>query len=123
MVNRITSIIIMTALMFVFTVANYVISVAAPDKAIADAAVSEMDRRNQYPLKQDQVLYTEVLHKIKSCDKVLDKENNEFYTCPDGTTVSMVNWTRDAGARKGVVTKYYNKEGKHLLQYGHPDDV
>lgn len=121
--GRSTQVIPMIIVMLFFTIGNYLISVVAPESAIAEAAVTELDKRKQYPLKQDQVLYAEVLHKLSSCTSIKDRENNEFFTCPDGTTVSMVNWTRDHGARKGVVTKYYDKDGKHILQYGHPDDV
>jgi hypothetical protein len=110
-------------MMCVFTAVNLIITKIAPDAAIAEAAVSELDKRKEYPLKEDQVLYAEVLNKIKSCSVQKDKEDNEFYTCPDGSTISIVHWTRSGGDRKGVVTKYYNKDGKHILQYGHPDDV
>lgn len=108
--------------MCVFTLSNYLITVYAPNKAIAQAAFEQLDKKEEYPKRQDQVLYAEVLNKVNSCSKVLDKEDNEFYTCPDGSTVSMVKWTRGTD-RKGVVTKYYNKEGTNLLVYGHPDDV
>lgn len=113
---------ICAGMMIAFTALNYLITVYAPDQAIADAAYEKIAERDKYPLKQDQVLYAEVLNKVKSCSVVLDAEQNQFYTCADGSTVSMVKWTRGSD-RKGVVTKYYDKDGRHLLVYGHPDDV
>lgn len=113
---------ICAGMMLTFTALNFLISYYAPNQAIAEAAYEKIAERDKYPLKQDQVMYAEVLNKVKSCSVVKDRENNEFYTCPDSSTVSMVHWTRGT-ERKGVVTKYYDKTGKQLLVYGHPDDV
>lgn len=73
-------------------------------------------------IRQDVTSYTQVLKKSETCEKVTDKEENDFYSCADGTTISMVHWTR-GGDRKGVVTKYYDKDKNLLMVYGHPDDV
>lgn len=113
---------ICAGMMIAFTALNFLITYYAPNEAIAEAARATISERDKYPLKQDQVLYAEVLNKIKSCTVVQDEEKNSFYTCADGSTVSMVKWTRGSD-RKGVVTKYYNKDAQLLLVYGHPDDV
>lgn len=73
-------------------------------------------------IRQDVTSYTQVLKKADTCEKVTDKEENDFYSCPDSTTISMVHWTRSPD-RKGVVTKYYDKDKNLLMIYGHPDDV
>lgn len=74
--------------------------------------------------RQDEPMYIAVLNKVKSenCLSTTDKENNTFYTCKDGTKVSMIHWTR-GNERKGVVTREYSPDGKLMLIYGHPDDV
>lgn len=94
-----------------------------PDSVILDAAKSTIDNR-QVPQRQNELMYTDMLNKLQldKCEKFTDKENNDFFTCPDGSKVSMINWTRDTN-RKGVVTRYYDPTGKLLLIYGHPDDV
>jgi ABC-type proline/glycine betaine transport system substrate-binding protein len=121
--------------MIAFTVMNFLITKYAPDQAIAQVAYEKLKSNSdakeaaekeakKYPLRQDQFLYAEVLNKIQNeiCSKVSDKENNDFYTCPDGSKISQVHWTRGSD-RKGVVTKYYDSTGKNVLIYGHPDDV
>ena len=74
--------------------------------------------------RQDEPMYIAVLNKVKdpSCQSTVDKEQNTFYTCADGTKVSMIHWSR-GNDRKGVVTREYDASGKLLLIYGHPDDV
>lgn len=113
---------ICAGMMIAFTALNFLITYYAPNSDIVEAARETIAERDKYPLKQDQVLYAEVLNKVKSCSVVNDEEGNKFYTCPDKSTVSMVKWTRGSD-RKGVVTKYYDKDGRHLLVYGHPNDV
>lgn len=113
---------ICAGMMIAFTALNFLITYYAPNQDVVEAAREKIAERDKYPLRQDQVLYAEVLNKVKSCSVVKDEEQNSFFTCPDGSTVSMVKWTRGSD-RKGVVTKYYDKDGRHLLVYGHPNDV
>lgn len=120
---RSTLLSVLLVFMTFFTILNYVITVYAPNQELVYAAKVKNDEIRKYPLHQDQILYAEVLNKMKTCSVVHDKEKNDFYTCPDKSTISMVHWERDGGKRKGVVTKYYDSTGKHLLVYGHPDDV
>jgi uncharacterized protein YdhG (YjbR/CyaY superfamily) len=106
-----------------FTVLNLYISQVSPEHA-QRYEQSKEEQKAKEPKRQDQVLYTEVLTKIKNeqCSSVVDKEQNTFYTCKDGTKVSMINWTRGS-ERKGIVTREYDPSGQLILIYGHPDDV
>jgi len=76
------------------------------------------------PVRQNEPKYISLLAKVKNeqCTASTDPENNTFYTCADGTKVSMIKWTRGTD-RKGVVTREYNPAGKLIMIYGHPDDV
>lgn len=134
-------------LVVVFISANYIVSVSGPEEDILKAAQMKLsaveeakkqyqeeldalkkeyeekkEQEKQYPLKNDSRMYAEVLTKMPQCTKVLDPEENEYYTCPDKSTITIVKWERNKGERKGKVIKYFNPEGTQLFQYGHPDD-
>lgn len=72
-------------------------------------------------LRQDSGDYAMVLHKLQTtCAGIKDEEKNIFYTCSDGTRVTVIHWIR--GESQGFVTRNYDKNGKLLSIYGHPDD-
>jgi len=102
-----------------FTMVNLYIYQVKPVKKYENdqKALSELVRQNE-------PMYIELLSKLQKeqCTPSTDPENNKFYSCTDGTKVSMIKWTRGSD-RKGVVTREYNPAGKLVLVYGHPDDV
>lgn len=72
-------------------------------------------------IRQDSGDYAMVLHKLQtSCTGLKDEEKNTFYTCEDGSRVTVIHWIR--GEKQGYVTRNYDKSGKLLSMYGHPDD-
>lgn len=96
----------------IFTLANYKIHNSVPRQPTPEESA----------IHQNSGLYAEVLYKIKnSCTGISDSEKNTFYKCNDGTKVSVIHWIRSE--RQGYVTRDYDKEGKLISIYGHPDDV
>ena len=108
----------------VFTVINCYIYVIAPKQDYNEQSKSLIDhieKRIPVTSRQDNALYAKVLDKMKSCNSVVDKANNTYYTCTDGSTISVISWKRQE--RKGVVTRYYDKDKNLIMIYGHPDDT
>lgn len=107
---------------FAFTSTNIYISVLKPYTASRDVVIASL--KKDEPKKQDTAGYINLLEKLKvqNCTANSDKEDNTFYKCSDGSTASMIHWTRGRD-RKGVVTREYDSTGKLTLIYGHPDDV
>lgn len=106
-----------------FTCINLYISQVSPENAERADKIAQ-EQKAKEPKRQDELMYAAVLTKLKneSCPSTTDKEHNTFYSCEDGTKVSMINWTRGTD-RKGIVTREYSPSGDLLLIYGHPDDV
>ncbi len=102
-----------------FTCVNIKINIMDVESVVQERIL----RKDDGAKRQDEPMYIAVLNKVKveQCESTSDKEDNTFYSCADGTKVSMIHWKR--GDRKGVVTREYSPEGKMVLIYGHPDDV
>lgn len=113
----------------VMTIVNYYISVVAPNSELIEIhRKTEQAKRvanGDEPVRQDERMYADALAKteLASCPDVRDAENNVFYNCKDGEKISMTRWTRSGGDRKGIVTRWYDSQGKLKMIYGHPDDV
>jgi len=101
--------------------AHYMITVKEPNKELIKQA--ERENRSFEPQHNNSGMYADVLSKIKSCDLNVDEATRDkFYSCPTGEKITQINWTREQGKRKGVVTRYYDAKGDLRLIYGHPDD-
>lgn len=106
---------------------HWVIDVNAPNAEIAEKARRENEAaqppKPPEPKHNDTGLYAEVLDMLPSCRGNEEKSTGDkFYLCPNGSKITQVNWTRNQGERKGIVTRYYNPKGDLVLIYGHPDD-
>lgn len=109
-----------------FSGLNYAITYYAPTQEVRQAA--ELAIESSKPKRQDQFMYAEVLKKLPSCtaNAAAAVDGVKYLYCPDKTLITLTDWTRNTKSenpRKGVVTRYYNPEGKLVLIYGHPDDV
>ncbi|YP_010843117.1 membrane protein [Klebsiella phage K64-1] len=103
---------VMVVLFIIFTVVNYKIHNSIPRQPTAE----------ELAIHQNSGLYAEVLNKIKNkCTGISDNERNTFYTCQDGSKVSVIYWKRQD--RSGYVTRDFDKDGKLISIYGHPDDI
>lgn len=103
---------------------HWVIDVYVPNQElVAKAERENAAAKPPKPKRNDTGLYAKVLNNLPSCTMKTEPDTGDkFFTCPDGSTISQINWTRNASGRKGVVTRYFNREGVLLLIYGHPDD-
>jgi|AGFT01.1.fsa_nt_gi hypothetical protein len=100
---------------------HYIINVSAPN----DVLVEQARRANKAsePQHNDTGLYAEALELMKTCSlNTEERTGNKFYTCPNGEKITQINWERNQGDRKGVVTRYFDAKGNLRLIYGHPDD-
>lgn len=103
---------VLFVLFVLFTFVNYKIHNSIPTPPTPE----------ELAVHQNSGLYAEVLFKIKnSCTGISDNEKNTFYTCEDGTKVSVIYWKRQD--RTGYVTRDFDKDGKLVSIYGHPDDI
>lgn len=123
MISSWSKIVAMAVLWALILSVSYYIKVMEPNDVIVSAAKEKI--KSNEPLRQDQRLYAEALIKIKSnkCEVVQDENKDNFFKCPDGSTISQIKWERNNRERTGIVTRYYDSTGKLLLIYGHPDDT
>lgn len=107
-----------------FTLINSYVYLISPKQNYKEQSQTLIDRiEKQIPVtsRQDNAEYAKVLEKMKTCTGVVDKANNTYYTCSDGSTISVISWKRQE--RSGVVTRYYDKDKNLVMIYGHPDDT
>lgn len=105
-------------------IVHWQIDVSEPNSQLVEKARRENEASKPPEAKKnDTGLYAEVLDKLPTCRGNIEQSTGDkFFLCPDGSKITQINWTRNQGERKGIVTRYFNPKGELILIYGSPDE-